>query len=514
MSERQQLVKLLFSSAIEMNSAAEQSAYLDEQCGQDERLRAEVMELIAHDRQASGFLEPSSDPPVATLEIPSNETPGHEMLAQMIGGYKIREKLGEGGMGVVYVAEQARPVRRKVALKIIKPGMDSKEVLGRFEAERQALAMMDHPNISRVIDGGATDTGQPFFVMELVRGPPVTEYCDKNRLANRERLRLFLDVCRAIQHAHQKGIIHRDIKPSNVLVPQIDGEPVPKVIDFGVAKAVSQKLTEQTVYTKFSQLVGTPLYMSPEQAEMGVVDIDTRSDVYSLGVLLYELLTGKTPFDRETLKQAGFDELRHIIREEEPPRPSAAVSTLEAQALSTVAKHRRTDARKLRDGLTGELDWIVMQSLEKDRTQRYESVSALAADVRRYLDDEPVQACPPSAMYRLRKFGRRHRVGLAIGAALSVALVLGVVGLGGAALLIAQQRDAAQTERAEAEMQRDRADRLRVEAERQQQAAEKQKQMAEENFRRAREAVDTYLTKVSEDQLLNAPDCNHYVKTC
>ena len=343
-----------------------------------------------------------------------------------IGPYKLREQIGEGGMGVVYVAEQTAPVKRKVALKIIKPGMASREVVSRFEAERQALAMMDHPNIAKVHDGGATDSGQPYFVMELVQGLSITEYCDQHRLPTTERLKLFIAVCRAIQHAHQKGIIHRDLKPSNVLVPKIDGEPAPKVIDFGVAKAVGQKLIEQTIYTQFAQLVGSPLYMSPEQADLGVVDVDTRSDVYSLGVLLYELLTGSTPFDSDTLRNANFDEMRRIIREDDPQRPSARVSTLNAEAQSTVAQRRGSDARQLGQSLKGELDWIVMTALEKDRNRRYESASALAEDVERHLRDEPIEARPASRWYRAQKFVRRNRALVTSSAAVILALLTGL----------------------------------------------------------------------------------------
>jgi serine/threonine protein kinase len=344
-------------------------------------------------------------------------------------------------MGEVYVAEQTEPVRRKVALKIVRAGMATKDVIARFEAERQAVAMMDHPHIARVFDGGATEAGQPYFVMELVQGPPITEYCDARRLSTRQRLALFVKVCRAVQHAHQKGIIHRDLKPSNVLVPEIEGAAVPKVIDFGVAKAIDQKLTKDTVYTHFSRMVGTPLYMSPEQAGLGVVDIDTRSDVYSLGVLLYELLTGHMPFSSERLKAAGFDEMQRIIREEEPRRPSALVSTLDAAARSTVADHRGSEPHKLSHSLSGELDWIVMKCLEKDRNRRYETASSLARDIERYLQDEPVQACPPSAAYRLKKFFRRNK----IAAAFVALLLFSVVGLSVSTFAFKRERDAKTT---------------------------------------------------------------------
>jgi WD40 repeat protein len=339
---------------------------------------------------------------------PAIEGPG-----STIGRYKLFERIGEGGFGVVYMAEQQQPVRRKVALKVIKPGIDTRQVIARFEAERQALALMDHENIAKVLDAGATDSGRPYFVMELVRGVPITDFCDKNELSPRERLELFVDVCRAVQHAHTKGIIHRDIKPTNVLVTLHEGVSVPKIIDFGVAKATGQQLTEKTLFTQFAQLVGTPLYMSPEQAEMTGIDVDTRSDVYSLGVLLYELLTGTTPLDSERLKRAAFDEVRRIIREEEPPRPSARLSTMGDQAQRSISAQRGSDPKQLGRLVRGELDWIVMKAMEKERARRYETASALAADVERYLRDEPVEACPPSAWYRFRKFARRRTAALA-----------------------------------------------------------------------------------------------------
>ena len=325
------------------------------------------------------------------------------------------------------MAEQEEPVRRKVALKIIKPGMDTREVIGRFEAERQALAIMDHPNIARVLDAGATESGRPFFVMELVRGVPITDFCDQNSLTTRERLELFASVCQAVQHAHQKGIIHRDIKPSNVLVTLRDERPIPKVIDFGVAKATNQRLTEKTVFTRFAQMIGTPLYMSPEQAGMSELDVDTRSDIYSLGVLLYELLTGTTPFDHERLREAAYEELLRIIREEEPPRPSLRITTL-GDTLPSVAARRKIEPKKLSSLFRGELDWIVMKALEKDRSRRYETASGFGDDIERYLNDEPVIACPPSAVYRFRKFARRNRAALWMIALVTGTLLLGIVG--------------------------------------------------------------------------------------
>ena len=352
-----------------------------------------------------------------------------EKPGSVVGNYELLEQIGEGGFGIVFMAEQIQPVRRTVALKVIKPGMDSRQVIARFEAERQAIALMDHPNIARVLDAGST-SDRPYFVMELVRGIPITDYCDQNALPMSSRLELFVKVCLAIQHSHHKGVIHRDIKPTNVLVTLHDGMPVVKVIDFGIAKAIGQQLTDKTLHTGFAQMIGTPMYMSPEQAEMSGLDIDTRTDIYSLGVLLYELLTGTTPFDRERVKAAGYDELRRMIREEEPPRPSTRLSTL-GMAATTQATRRQSDPKRLCQSLKGELDWIVMKALEKDRTRRYETASAFAADVQHYLADEPVTACPPSAWYRFRKLARRRRAALVMAGVVSVALVLGIAAIAG-----------------------------------------------------------------------------------
>jgi serine/threonine protein kinase/Flp pilus assembly protein TadD len=399
----------ILGEAVE-HSPEERAAFLDRACAGDTERRARVEALLRAYQNAGNFMQDqqAAAEPTATLDEPIAERPG-----TMIGSYKLLEQIGEGGFGVVFMAEQHQPVRRKVALKVLKPGMDTRQVVARIEAERQALALMDHPNIARVLDGGETVTGRPYFVMELVRGIPITEFCDQNHLGVRERLELFLSMCQAVQHAHQKGIIHRDIKPTNVLVTLHDNRPVVKVIDFGIAKATGQQLTEKTLFTNFAQMIGTPLYMSPEQAQMSGLDIDTRTDIYALGVLLYELLTGTTPLDGERLRTAGYDEIRRAIREEEPPKPSTRISTL-GQAAATVSANRQSDPKKLSKFMRGELDWIVMKALEKDRNRRYESASALASDVQRYLHDEPVHAHPPSAWYRMGKMARRKKAALVV----------------------------------------------------------------------------------------------------
>ena len=404
MSDKNNNEEAIFKAAVRLKTAAEQKAYVQNACGSDSELLARVTSLLEVSGSRNSILDVLIAEPEATRDdLPVSEAPG-----TVIGRYKLLERIGEGGMAVVYMAEQAEPIRRKVALKIIKLGMDTKAVIARFEAERQALAMMDHPNIAKVLDAGATETGRPYFVMELVKGVAITEYCDQHELSVDARLALFSQVCHAVRHAHQKGIIHRDIKPSNVMVAQQDTVAVPKIIDFGIAKAINRRLTEKTLFTHFAQIIGTPAYMSPEQAEFNDLDVDTRTDIYSLGILLYELLTSTTPYSEEELCQAGYLGMQRVIREEEPVRPSTKLSTMGA-ALTDIARQRHVTPEFLRKTIQGDLDWIVMKTLEKDRVRRYETVDALAQDVQRHLRSEPVLARGPSVMYHLQKFLYRHR---------------------------------------------------------------------------------------------------------
>jgi serine/threonine protein kinase len=507
MNDSNSQVMSIFADALAYSSAESRTAHLDRVCGANARLRSQVEELLnAHD-EAGDFLK-GRDSPVDFAS--ATDEPKLESAGAIIGPYKLLEQIGEGGMGVVYMAEQQTPVLRRVALKIIKPGMDTRKVIARFEAERQALALMDHPHIAKVLDAGTTEGCRPYFVMELVKGIPITQYCDEHRLTPRQRLKLFIPVCEAVQHAHQKGVIHRDLKPTNVLVADYDERRVAKIIDFGVAKAIDQRLTEKTLFTEFGLVVGTIDYMSPEQAKLNQLDIDTRSDIYSLGVLLYELLTGSTPFDRQRLRSAAFDEMLRIIREEEPPRPSTRLSTRGTSA--AIAANRGTEPARLGRIVRRELDWIVMKAIDKDRSRRYQTAGALARELQHYLDDEPVEACPPSPAYRLHKFVRRNRASVAVVVLVGAALVLGsgvsvwqALRAGRAEQvakghLLAEREANRQTERARAK-----ADEARREAERQRDRALDAEENAQANLLKARRAVDDYFTLVSESPLLEVP---------
>jgi serine/threonine protein kinase/tetratricopeptide (TPR) repeat protein len=491
-------VKEIFLAAVEVPDPAERDAYVREACGPDEALRRQVDALLGKHAQAGSFLESPHHGPVATVDDADREQSG-----TVIGPYKLLEEIGEGGMGTVWMAQQTEPVKRLVAVKLIKAGMDSRQVIARFEAERQALALMDHPNIARVLEGGTTAEGRPYFVMDLVKGVPITRYCDEHHLTPRQRLELFVPACQAVQHAHQKGIIHRDLKPSNVLVALYDGKPVPKVIDFGVAKAAGQSLTDKTLVTGFGAIVGTLEYMSPEQAEVNQLDIDTRSDIYSLGALLYELLAGSTPFSRKELTQVGMLEMLRVIREDEPSRPSTKLST--ADGLPTLAANRGTEPAKLTKLVRGELDWIVMKALEKDRSRRYETANGFAQDIQRYLADEPVQACPPSSGYRLRKFVRRNQRPVLAAALLVVVLVAGIIGTTWGmfratfaeadAVREADEKTVALGEK-EAALATARANEMQAKA------AQKD---AQDNLKDALAAVDQLLTRVGEERLADVP---------
>jgi serine/threonine protein kinase len=441
----------IFAAALEKASVEQRAAYLAEVCAGDDKLRRRMEALLRAHAEADDLLDLPRGNEATAVYRPLCECPG-----TVIDPYQLLRQIGEGGFGVVFLAEQTQPIRRTVAIKIIKPGMDTAQVIARFESERQALALMDHPNIARVLDAGATESGRPYFVMELVKGVPITEFCDQNQLLPEARLRLFLTVCQAIQHAHHKGIIHRDIKPSNVLITLHDGLPVVKVIDFGVAKATGQKLTEKTLFTAFGQMVGTPAYMSPEQAEMSGLDIDTRSDVYSLGVLLYELLTGTTPIEGQRLRQAGYAEMQRLIREEEAPRPSTRLSALGGSA-TVLAGQRGLDVRHLVQLLAADLDWTVMKALDKDRNRRYGTPASFAEDVERYLRREPIVARPPSPFYRLRKFAQRNRTAVIAPAVVAASLMLGIVLTSWQAVRALAAETQASQAQAQAETDRDRA---------------------------------------------------------
>jgi len=464
----------LFSAALQKRTPAERSSYLEDACAGDHPLRTRVEELLRAHERSTTFLDSPVIDPDATLAHGGATEPA---VAQ-IGPYKIHEEIGEGGFGIVYLAEQEAPVRRKVALKVIKLGMDTREVIARFEAERQALALMDHPNIARVLDAGATDAGRPYFVMELVRGVTLTDYCRDNRLSVRQRIELLLPVCHAVQHAHQKGIIHRDLKPNNVLVTLHEDHPLPKVIDFGIAKATSQRLTEKTLYTEFRQFLGTPEYMSPDQADISGLDVDTRTDIYSLGVMLYELLTGTTPFDPQTLRAAGYDEIKRTIREVDPPKPSLRIAALLA-ADHDLARRYRADPGTLKRLIRGDLDWIVMKALEKDRTRRYQSVSEFAADLERHLRHEPVLAGPPGLHYRLSKFARRNQTAVLASGIVATALLAGIALASIGYIQSARARDAFRA-------QRDAANAARWEAEAARAAEQEQRDRAEQSALQAR----------------------------
>ncbi len=443
METARQRIESLFDAALELKEPAARAAFLERECAGNPPLRARLERLLSAHGQSKAFFDDCRPAlsPVESGDAVGDAVRVDEELGRHIGPYKLLQKIGEGGCGMVYMAEQEKPVRRRVALKIIKLGMDTKSVIARFEAERQALAMMDHPNIAHVFDAGATETGRPYFVMELVHGIRITEYCDERRLDTRQRLDLFIQVCHAIQHAHQKGIIHRDIKPSNILVTHHDGVPVPKVIDFGIAKAIEEKLTDKTLFTIYGNFIGTPAYMSPEQADFSGLDIDTRSDIYSLGVLLYELLTGKPPFEQKELLASGLDEMRRTLREREPHRPSTKLDTFQPAELSATALHRHVEPPKLQLLLKGDLDWIVMKALEKDRRRRYETANGLAMDIARYVNNEPVLARPPSRIYRLQKLVRRNQGVFIATGAIFLALAFG---LGTSTWLFLKERKAEQ----------------------------------------------------------------------
>jgi len=473
MRDDSEKIESILVNALEIPSESARHAYITKCCGEDLELRQRVEKLVENHFLAGDFL---------TSRAQGWPTKVGERLDEWVGPYQLLEQIGEGGFGVVFLAEQQKPIRRKVALKVIKPGMDTSQLVARFENERQALALMEHPNIARVLDVGETDSGRPYFVMELVKGVPITEYCDEHHLTTRERLELFVSVCQAVQHAHQKGIIHRDIKPSNVLIAQVDGKPVSKVIDFGVAKAISANLLEVSLETNFGTIVGTPQYMSPEQASTKNVDVDTRTDVYSLGVLLYELMTGSPPFDKKSFADAGILEMLRVIREVDPPTPSSKLSS--ADGVEKIAANRNIEPRQLSSLLRRDLEWIVMKCLEKDRARRYATANGLARDIERYLNEEPVEAGPPGAGYKLRKFLQRNRRSVIASTLLLLSLLAGIVGTSIGFVRAERGQQAARVEQRNADRQRDRA---------------------EKHYQRALEAVDRLLTRVGEKELAPVP---------
>jgi hypothetical protein len=489
----------LFEAALQIEDSAERERFLDASCAGEAELRDQLEKLLAAHAKTERLFTPRVFQFIQESS-PARATDGDEqvvdekLIGARVGRYKILQKLGEGGCGTVYLAEQQEPLRRRVAFKVVKLGMDTRSVIARFETERQALALMDHPNIAKVLDAGATESGRPFFVMEFVQGTRITEYCDENHLDAPQRLRLFLQVCHAIQHAHQKGVIHRDIEPSNILVTVNDEVPMPKVIDFGIAKATEGKLTDHTVFTAYGQFIGTPAYMSPEQAELSGMDVDTRSDIYSLGVLLYELLTGRPPFDQKELVDSGFGEMRRTLLETEPARPSARLTSLADTDLTTTARRRHTEPPNLIKSVKGDLDWIVMKALEKDRARRYQTANGLAMDVQRYLINEPVLARPPSQFYRLRKLVRRNKVAFAAGATVMATLI---AGLGVSTHLFLSERESLKVQ----ERLRQEADQARIEAEQARANESLLRKKAE-----AREKINQARVLVVHDRMLEADD--------
>lgn len=496
--------KEIFGEVLQLESPQSRAQHLDRVCDGDPALRCEVEQLVAAVESAGDFIQ---EPLVCDATIALVKRP---VEGQTIGPFTIEKQIGEGGFGIVYVAEQCQPLKRKVALKILKPGMDSQEVISRFEAERQALALMDHPNISKVLDAGRTESGHPYFVMEWVQGVRITQYCDRKKLTTQQRLNLFIDVCRGVQHAHQKGIIHRDIKPTNVLVSLHDDVPVPKVIDFGVAKALRGKLTDQTIDTTMGQMLGTPMYMSPEQAELSGLDVDTRSDVYSLGVLLYELLTGTPPFEKEQFRKASLDEVRRIIRDEEPLKPSDRISTLRNNLSNTITEQRSVDVARLSKSLKGDLDWVVMKALEKDRDRRYESPAALAADLQNYLQGNPVEAGPPSKVYRIKRFAVRHCGSIATATLVLLSMTAGT----GFSLRYAWQADqAAKTAETSKDLANERLKELQakqLQLESEQEKLLDEQQLSARNLSLAKNAVAKLVDEVASQKLIAYPELSDF----